>query len=97
VSNSTIRSVAVATRPAEIEIELRGSRPHIGKSFVAEIIRRALADHGLKATVISQDGDSEMFQARSEDELRDAAAGIGYNTAPTITILDNNVRTQGSK
>lgn len=97
MSNNTVQSVSVAPRPAEMEIEIRGNRPHIGKSFIAEIINRALKEHGLDVKVVSQDNDRELFESRSDAELTEHISGILGKLNPTITILDNNVRTQGSK
>lgn len=95
--NSTIRAVSVATRPVELEIDIRGSRPHIGKSHVAEIIRRALATHGFAVKVDSTDNDSGMFQLLTDAELLENSRGIHHKLTPQVTILDQNARTQGKK
>lgn len=97
MSNSTIQNVSVAPRPAEMEVEVRGNRPHIGKSFITEVINRALKAHGLNVTATSQDNDRELFEALTDAELAEHIQGIIGKSAPTITILDNNVRNQGSK
>lgn len=80
-----------------MEIEIRGSRPNIGKSIVAEITRRSLAQYGFRVNTVSQDGDSEMFKARTDDELRLMASQLFGTVAPLVTVLDQNTRVQGKK
>lgn len=97
MSNRTIQSVSVVTRDVLLEVELRGSRPHIGKFVVAEITRRALAKHGLNVSVVSKDGDHEMFKERTDEELAIMAHQIRTTLNPMIRVIDNNSRVKGSK
>lgn len=90
-----ITSVAVGKRPVvtpALEVEVRGSGPHIGKSQVLELIRRTLAIHGYgDVVVIKQDQDQPYWTARHDVEL--------HNTNPDlqITLIDNNQKTVGVK
>lgn len=91
----TAHSVTVGKRPEpELEIEIRGSRPHIGKSRVMELIQRTLRDHGFTGvTVVSQDNDQQHLTSLHNDELR---ANDFLKTMP-ITLIDNNAKLTGAK
>lgn len=94
----TIKEVAVRKiEPGEIEIEIRGSRPHIGKSYVTELIRRALAEHGIEAKVVSGDNDQHIFQNQHPSEFNSNFKNMAGRLKSTFTILDNNARIQGKK
>lgn len=96
--HSTVQVARVGKRtdrPTEIELEVRGSRPHIGKSYIAELLRRTLAEHGLSVNVVSGDNDQAMFQHQTASEFKANFAGMVGKLSPKITIVDNNVRTEG--
>jgi hypothetical protein len=99
VSNSTVQSVSVGRRSSEavLEIDVRGSRPHIGKSYVSELIRRTLAEHGIKANVVSGDNDQALFQNQTDEEFKANFAGMVGKLSPITTILDNNAFPKGNK
>jgi hypothetical protein len=94
----TIKEVAVRKiEPAQIEIEIRGSRPHIGKSYVTELIRRTLAENGIEANVVSGDNDQHIFQNQHPDEFRSNFKDMAGRLKSAFTIIDNNARIQGKK
>lgn len=83
-----ITQVTVAKKPDPVlEVEVRGSGPHIGKSCVMEVIKRALEQHGYTGVkLIKQDSDQEFWDARHDVELR----ATGPMTTMSITLIDNN-------
>lgn len=83
-----IKSVTVAQRPEPVlEVEVRGNYPHIGKSRVMEVIKRALEKNGYSGVqVIKQDSDQPFWDARHDEELR-ASDSL---TTMSITLIDNN-------
>ena len=84
--NTTIQSVSVAQRPrGELSVEIKGSRPHLGKSVVAELIRRTLVKHGFAdVEVVSTDNDQIHFIEKDLSELGE------HITANKIRIVDEN-------
>lgn len=83
-----IHHIAVAKRPDPVlEVEVRGNLPHIGKSRVMEVIKRALEKNGYSGVkVIKQDNDQTFWDARHDEELR-ASDSL---TTMSITLIDNN-------
>ncbi|MCO6704732.1 S80 family phage morphogenetic serine protease [Streptomyces sp. CHB9.2] len=90
-----ITATRVAPRPEpELEIEIRGNRPHIGKSRVIELIRRTLEEHGYTGVkVVSQDNDQKHFESLHAPELR----ADGFLQQMPITLIDNNQKLSGVK
>lgn len=85
---SLIKSVSVnkvvQVQP-KLEIEIRGNRPHIGKSKVMELIRRTLIANGYGQLVnISQDRDSLHWASRHNAEL------VCDDSDLTVVLVDNN-------
>jgi hypothetical protein len=90
-----ITQVAVAKRPEPVlEVEVRGNYPHIGKSRVMEVIKRALEKNGYSGVKLTkQDNDQPFWDARHDEELR-ASDSL---TTMSITLIDNNQKTLGVK
>lgn len=83
-----IHQIAVTQKPDPVlEVEVRGNLPHIGKSRVMEVIKRALEKNGYAGVkVIKQDNDQTFWDARHDEELR-ASDSL---TTMSITLIDNN-------
>lgn len=90
-----ITQVTVAKKPDPVlEVEVRGNLPHIGKSCVMEVIKRALEQNGYTGVkLIKQDNDQPFWDARHDEELR----ATGSLTTMSITLIDNNQKPVGAK
>jgi hypothetical protein len=90
-----IHHIAVTQKPDPVlEVEVRGNLPHIGKSRVMEVIKRALEKNGYAGVkVIKQDNDQTFWDARHDEELR-ASDSL---TTMSITLIDNNQKPVGAK
>lgn len=84
--NKGIQAVSVAQRPrGELSVEIKGSRPHLGKSVVAELIRRTLVKHGFSdVEVVSTDNDQHHFIEKDLSELGE------HVTGSKVRIVDEN-------
>jgi hypothetical protein len=94
-TEEVITATSVSIRPEpELEIEIRGNRPHIGKSRILELIRRTLLEHGFSGVkVVSQDNDQAHHEALHAPELR----ADGFLKEMPITLIDNNQKLTGVK
>lgn len=86
---TSVVSSSVRRLPApEIHIDVRASRSHVGKTHIAELIRRALDKYGLEAEVVCQDGDIEKFAGRDITPGFERLKELGLK----VKIFDNNER-----
>lgn len=94
-AEAVIHHIAVTQKPDPVlEVEVRGNLPHIGKSRVMEVIKRALEKNGYAGVkVIKQDNDQPFWDARHDEELR-ASDSL---TTMSITLIDNNQKPVGAK
>lgn len=92
MSNKTVQSVAsrILGEPV-IEIAIRSNRAHSGKTFVAEVLRRALAAHGIAAEVVSAEGHPDYDVINDVDALKLAGEYV-VSRGVAVKIIDNNER-----
>lgn len=92
MGNKTVQSVASRSlgEPV-IEIAIRSNRTHSGKTFVAEVIRRALAAHGITAEIESAEGHPDFDVVNGTDAFVMAGEYV-VSRGVAVKIIDNNER-----
>lgn len=92
MSNKTVQSVATRhLGPPVIEISIRGNRSDSGKTFSAEVIRRALATYGITVEIDSAEGHPDYDVINDVDALKLAGESVAAR-GTVVKIIDNNER-----
>lgn len=89
MSKGTVVGSSVMRIAPAVEITVRGSRPHVGATVIAEICRDALAKHGIAVEIASGEGhpwtDHDDYEVALE-----RAVGYVKHIGAAVKIIDNN-------